>query len=62
MNSYILYKPSVGHSKTRLEFMKDVIDSLASDYKENEAVSVASNQGIVNLPGKKEKDFMVCSN
>ena len=42
--------------------MKDVIDSLASDYKENEAVSVASNQGIVNLPGKKEKDFMVCSN
>ena len=50
MNSYILYKLTVGHPKTRLEFIKDVIDSLVSDYKETEAVGVARNQGIANLP------------
>ena len=33
--------------------MKDVTDSLVSDYKETKAVSVARNQGIANLPGKK---------
>ena len=33
---------------------------MASDYKEIEAVSVASNHGIANLPGKK-KDCIVCS-
>ena len=55
MNSYILYKLTVGHPKTRLEFIKDVIDSLASDYKEIEAISFARNQGIANLPGKKER-------
>ena len=27
---------------------------MASDYKEIEAVSVASNHGIANLPGKKK--------
>ena len=62
MNSYILYKLTVAHPKTRLEFIKDVIDSLASDYKEIMAFSVASNHGIANLPGKKEKDCIVCSN
>ena len=51
----------MGHPKTRLEFIKDVTDSLVSDYKETEAVSVARNQGIANLPGKKEKDCIVCS-
>ena len=61
MNSYILYKLTVAHPKTRLEFIKDVIDSLASDYKEIEAVSVSRNQDIRNLPGKKEKDCIVCS-
>ena len=30
MNSCILYKLTVEHPKTRLEFIKDVIDSLAS--------------------------------
>ena len=43
MNSYILYKLTVGHPKTRLEFIKDVIDSPVSDYKETVAVSVARN-------------------
>ena len=33
---------------------------MGSDYKEIEAVSVASNHGIANLPGKK-KDCIVCS-
>ena len=61
MNSYILYKLTVGHSKTRLEFIKDITDSLVSDYKETEAVSVARNHGAANLPGKKEKDYIVCS-
>ena len=49
----------MGHPKTRLEFMKDVIDLRVSDYKETETVSVAPNQGIANLPGKKEKDCIV---
>ena len=52
----------MGHPRTRLEFMKDFIDSLVSDYKETEAFSVARNQGIANVPGKKEKDCIVCSN
>ena len=43
MNSYILYKLTAGHLKTRLEFIKDLIDSLVSDYKETVAVSVARN-------------------
>ena len=43
----------MGHAKTWLEFIKDVIDSLATDYKEIEAVSVASNKDIANFPGKK---------
>ena len=55
MNSYILYKVTVGHPKTSLEFIKNDIDSLASNYKEIEAVSVARNQGIANLPGKKKR-------
>ena len=59
MNCYILSKLTVGHPKTRLEFMKDVIDLRVSDYKETETVSVAPNQGIANLPGKKEKDCIV---
>ena len=37
----ILYKLTLGHPKTRW-----VIDSMASDYKEMEAFSVASNKGI----------------
>ena len=61
MNSYILHKLTVGHHKTRLEFIKDVIDWLVSDYKETEAVSVARNQSIANVPGKKEKDCIVYS-
>ena len=55
MNSYIRCKLIVGHPKTSLEFIKDVSDSLVADYKETEAVSVARNQGIGNLPGKKRK-------
>ena len=39
----MIYKLTVGHPKTRLEIIKNVIDSLASDYKEIEAFSVVSN-------------------
>ena len=39
----ILYKLTVRHPKTTLEFLKDSIDSLASDYKEIEVFKVASN-------------------
>ena len=52
-------KLTVGHPKTRLEFIKDVIDSLDSDCKEIEAVSAASYKGIADLPGKKENDSIV---
>ena len=41
----LLYKLTVEHPKTRLEFIKDVIDPLVLDYKEIEVVSVAS-QGL----------------
>ena len=61
MSSYILYKLIVGHPKTRSELIKDVIDSLVSDYKEIQVVSVARNQNIGNLLGKKEMDCIVCS-
>ena len=60
MNSYIVYKLTLGDPKTRLEFIKDVIDLLISDFKEIEAVSFARNQGIANLLGKKEKDCIAC--
>ena len=33
MNSYILYKLTFRNPKSRLEFIKDVIDSLASESK-----------------------------
>ena len=39
----ILYKLTVRNPKTTLEFLKDSIDSLASDYKEIEVFKVASN-------------------
>ena len=60
MNSYILYKLTVRDPKPRSEFTKDVTDSLVSDYKDTEAVSIARNQGNANLSGKKEKDCIVC--
>ena len=41
MNSYMLYKLTVVHPKTRFEFIKNVIGSLVSDHKEIETVSVA---------------------
>ena len=55
---YKLYRVIVGHPKTRFE---DVLDSLASDYKEIVAVSVASNKGIANLTRKKENNTIICS-
>ena len=48
---YKLYRVIAGHPKTRFE---DVLDSLASDYKQIVAVSVASDKGIANLPRKKK--------
>ena len=33
MNSYILHKLTVRNPNSRLEFIKDVIDSLASEFK-----------------------------
>ena len=42
----ILNKLTVRNPKTKLEFIKDVIGSLSSDYKEIKAFSVASNKGI----------------
>ena len=60
MNSYIVYKLTLGDPKPRLEFIKDVIDWLISDFKEIEAVSFARNQGIANLLGKKERDCIAC--
>ena len=55
MNSYIVYKLTLGDPKTRLEFIKDVIDWLISNFKKIEAVSFARNQGIANFTWEKRK-------
>ena len=49
MNSYILYKLTAGHPKTRLEFIKDVIDSLASDYEEIHSVHALPPPPLTNF-------------
>ena len=58
----ILYKLTVSLPKTRSEFIKDAIDSVASDYKEIEAFSVASSKDIYCIfTWEKRIDCIVCS-
>ena len=63
-NSYILYKSTVRNSKSRLEFIKDVIDSLASESKAIVGDPVeppSATKKLRHLPGRKERECVVCS-
>ena len=65
MNSYILYKLTVRNLKSRLEFIKDVIDSLASESKTIVGDPVqppSATKKLTQLPGRKERECVVCSN
>ena len=66
MNSYILYKLTVRNPKSRLEFLKDVIDSLASESKSFVGDPVqpppSATKKLTRLPGWKERECFVCSN
>ena len=62
MNSYIHYSKTVEKPIFRIDFIRSVIDSLASDYKEIDAVPSSNKPGVKTLPLKKEKDCCICSN
>lgn len=62
MNSYILYQQTVDKPKSRLEFIKDIIDSLANESKVSEMPAESSTTPkLIQLSGKKERDCAVCS-
>ena len=64
MNSYILYKLTVGNPKSALEYIKDVHDSLASESKVIVGDPVQQHSATIKLtqlPGRKERKFVVCS-
>ena len=64
MNSYVLYKLTVRNPKSRSEFMKDVIDSLASESKAIAGDPVqppSATKKLTQLPGRKERECVVCS-
>ena len=65
MNSYILYKLTFRNPKFRLEFIKNVIDSLASEPKAIVGDPVqpphSATKKLTQLPGKKEMECVVCS-
>ena len=64
MNSYILYKLTVRNPKSRLEFVKDVIDSLVSEPKTIVGDPVqppTAPKKLTQLPGRKEEECVVCS-
>ena len=58
MNSYILYKLTVRNPKSRLEFIKEVIDFLASESKAivgDPFQPHAATKKLTQLPGSKER-------
>ena len=64
MNCYILYKLTVRNPKSRLEFIKDVIDSLVSEPKTIVGDPVqppTATKKLTQLPGRKERECVVCS-
>ena len=64
MNSYILYKLTVRNPKSGLEFIKDVIDSLASESKAivgDPVQPTSASKKLTQLPGRKERECAVCS-
>ena len=65
MNSYILYKLNTQKALNRQDYLIQIIESLASEYKNilfERQNSQQTSSGIKTLPGKKEKDCCVYSN
>lgn len=68
-NAYIIYKENVeGRPLSRLEFNLSVIDSLANDHLRGRATAAAPlapqenvQAGVRKLPGRKEKECIICS-
>ena len=64
MNSYILHKLTVRNPNSRLEFIKDVIDSLASEFKAIVGDPVqppSATKKLTQWLGRKERECVVCS-
>ena len=60
MSSYVLYKVTVKQPKTRLDYINDIIESLAYDYKCDKDDKLFG-KSIASLPSKKERDCIICS-
>ena len=61
MNSYILYSRSIPKPKKRIEFIKDMIDSLVQDFKTLHTQPAIDKPGVVTLADMKQLDCCVCS-
>ena len=65
MNSYILYKLNTQKALNWQDYLIQIIESLASEYKNilfERQNSQQTSSGIKTLLEKKEKDCCVCSN
>ena len=61
MNSYVLYQTTVRVPKRRIEYIKDIIDSFAADFKTVDVIPDLPTIGLTRLPNNKERDCVVCS-
>ena len=67
MNSYVVYSKSVRYAHTRLEYIKEIIESLALSYKGKDIINplpsalAKVSPAVEKIEGKKQKDCCVCS-
>ena len=61
MNSYVLYQTTVRVPKGRIEYIKDINDPLAADFKTVDVIPDLPTIGLTRLPNNKERDCVVCS-
>ena len=67
MNSYVIYSKAIRTPKRRIEYIKDIVDSLALSYRAEEPtnslpnVVASSSRGVETMEGKKQLDCFVCS-
>ena len=64
-NAYILYQKNTSDNpvKSRVKFVQSIVEDLSSgDMQPNRRRRIWQiNRGVVNLPGRKEKDCCICS-
>ena len=64
-NAYILYQKNTSDNpvKSRVKFLQSIVEDLSSgDMQPNRRRRIWQiNRGVVNLPGRKEKDCCICS-